>query len=87
VDCTECGASGLMAGPLKGERRGLLRRLVGKVKTLAGRGDTAGGVASDAAFMLSNRCRRCHGLGRVPCSACGGLGVRATVRRPGDLKQ
>lgn len=88
VDCAECGASGLTgrASPLKG-RRGLLRGVVGKLKSLVGRGDTAGGVASDAAYMLSNRCRRCHGLGRVPCTACGGLGVRATVRRPGDLKQ
>lgn len=87
VDCAECGASGLTgrASPLKGGgRRGLLR---GFIKKLAGREDTAGGVASDATFMLSNRCRKCHGLGRVPCTACGGLGVRATVRRPGDLKQ
>jgi hypothetical protein len=85
VDCKECAGSGLTTSP-RAAGRGLLRRVVGTLKSVVGRGPPGGAAAGDAAFILSNRCRRCHGLGRITCGACGGLGVRATLRRPGDAR-
>ena len=86
VDCAECAGSGLVTSPRQ-VGKGLLRKVVGKLKAVVGRGGGAGGATGDAAFILSNRCRRCHGLGRCTCGVCGGMGVRATLRRPGDAKQ
>ena len=68
-----------LAETRKGKLSGL-KKVVGKVKGLFGHGEEA----SDAGFVLSNRCRRCHGLGRTTCPACGGLGVRATRGQGGS---
>lgn len=85
VDCKDCGGSGLTTSP-RAAGTGLLRKVLGKLKSVVGKGVPGGSAMGDAAFILSNRCRRCHGLGRMTCGACGGLGVRATLRRPGDAR-
>jgi len=82
IDCPACAGSGLVTSPRQAGK-GLLRKVVGKLKAAVGRGGGSS-AAGDAAFILSNRCRRCHGLGRCTCGACGGMGVRASLRRPGD---
>ncbi|WIA33553.1 hypothetical protein OEZ86_006677 [Tetradesmus obliquus] len=33
-------------------------------------------------WLQTNRCRRCHGAGRVACPTCGGLGVRTPGVKP-----
>lgn len=33
-------------------------------------------------WLMTNRCRRCRGCGRVACPTCGGLGVRAPTVQP-----
>ncbi|KAF6261026.1 hypothetical protein COO60DRAFT_1503781 [Scenedesmus sp. NREL 46B-D3] len=33
-------------------------------------------------WLMTNRCRRCRGCGRVACPTCGGLGVRSPAVKP-----
>ena len=50
-------------------RRGSLGGLLAALRRKLTRSD-------DDAWLTTNRCARCRGAGRVPCAACGGLGVR-----------
>jgi hypothetical protein len=50
-------------------RRGKLGGLFAALKRRLQRAD-------DDTWLQTNRCPRCRGLGRVPCAACGGLGMR-----------
>jgi DnaJ-class molecular chaperone len=89
--CRTCEGRGVCAcGACRGE--GVLasggRPQLNQVRHAAQRVQGLLGVeraAQNTEWLVSNRCKRCHGQGVCVCPTCGGIGVRAPSVKPPPL--
>ncbi|CAL5220688.1 g2737 [Coccomyxa viridis] len=83
--CAKCRGAGALSCPsCKGAgvtnqkvRMNQIRHAFNRVKNIVGI-DSAS--MYDTQWQMSNRCRKCHGQGRVLCSTCNGYGSRGPSR-------
>jgi hypothetical protein len=68
--CQACQGSGLVQHQEK-VRMNSVRHAASKIKVLLSLEEPK---MSDDDWMKTNRCRRCHGTGALPCKHCGGTG-------------
>ncbi|CAK0783393.1 hypothetical protein CVIRNUC_006592 [Coccomyxa viridis] len=70
VSCPSCKGAGVKNQKV---RMNQIRHAFNRVKNMVGI-DSAS--MYDTQWQMSNRCRKCHGQGRVLCSFCNGIGAR-----------
>ncbi|KAL4438538.1 hypothetical protein ABPG77_000186 [Micractinium sp. CCAP 211/92] len=71
VTCSACQGAGIVQR--EPVRMNQVKHAVGKVQVLLGMNDAK---MFDNDWMKSNRCKRCHGSGALPCVQCDGTGRR-----------
>ncbi|GIL57427.1 hypothetical protein Vafri_12651 [Volvox africanus] len=74
VECAHCKGSGRLSTQAA-ERAGLLRGALLRLRTAMGLPPQEVPYASSG-WMRTNRCPRCHGVGRLACEPCTGSGQR-----------
>ncbi|GLC41668.1 hypothetical protein PLESTB_000690700 [Pleodorina starrii] len=74
VECAHCKGGGRLSAQAA-ERAGLLRTALLRLRTAVGLAPHDVPYASSS-WMQTNRCPRCHGVGRLACEPCTGTGLR-----------
>ncbi|KAG2423116.1 hypothetical protein HXX76_002340 [Chlamydomonas incerta] len=73
VECAQCKGAGRL-GAAAMERSQMLRGAFRQLRLAVGLGHEVPYASSE--YMVSNRCPRCHGQGRLLCELCTGSGLR-----------
>ncbi|KAK9818723.1 hypothetical protein WJX74_003373 [Apatococcus lobatus] len=72
-NCSTCQGTGTLSN--KKANLNQIKHASNRLQSLMGGGQTH----RDTEWMMTNRCRKCHGHGRMPCPACEGRGIRGEL--------